>query len=68
MVLSIPSYGLAHKIPDSPRETRSEVSFVYMVTNADKNADAHIFVMSNLWRADGRRREVRTNMIGVKTN
>ncbi len=68
MSLESGSYCQASEAVSDGRETRSEVSFVYMVTNADKNADAHIFVMSNLWRADGRRREVRTNMIGVKTN
>ena len=62
------SYCQAGEAVSDGHETRSEVSLVYMVTGADKNADTHIFVMSNLWRAEGRRRGVTSNMIDVKTN
>ena len=68
MSLESGSYCQASEAVSDGRETRSEVSLVYMVTGADKNADTHLFVMSNLWRAEGRRREVTTKMIDVKTN
>ena len=41
---------------------------VYMVTGLDENGDTHIFVTSNLYRAEARRRQVEADMSDVKAN
>ena len=57
----------AQALSDS-HETRPEVGLVYMVTGVDKNGDTHIFVTSDLHRAEARLREVTADMIDVKAN
>ena len=41
---------------------------VYMVTGVDENGDTHIFVTSDLHRAETRHREVMERLTGVKGN
>ena len=41
---------------------------VYMVTGADENGDTHIFVTSDLPRAEARHREVKAQFTDVKAN
>ena len=41
---------------------------VYMVTGVDENGDTHIFVTSDLGRAEARRRAVIADMTDVKVN
>ena len=41
---------------------------VYMVTDVDENGDTHIFVTSDLRRAEARHREVKAGLTDVKAN
>ena len=41
---------------------------VYMVTGVDENGDTHIFVTSDLPRAEARHREVKAELSDVKAN
>ena len=41
---------------------------VYMVTGVDENGDTHIFVTSDLRRAEARHREVQARLTEVKAN
>jgi hypothetical protein len=49
-------------------ETRPEVGLVYMVTGVDENGDTHIFVTSDLARAEARHREVLAQLTDVRAN
>ena len=52
-----------------PQEQPNDLDgLVYMVTGMDKNGDTHIFVTSNLRRAEARHREAKAGLTDVKAN
>lgn len=49
-------------------DTRPEVGLVYMVTGVDENGDTHIFVTSDIRRAEARHSEVKASLTDIKAN
>lgn len=50
------------------RETAAQDGLVYMVTGVDETGDTHIFVTTDLQRAQARHREVEAKLAEVKAN
>lgn len=50
------------------RQDSGEDGLVFMVTGVDENGDTHIFVTSDLRRAEARQSEIAAFMTDVKAN
>ena len=50
------------------RHESASDDLVFMVTGVDENGDTHIFVTSDLPRAEARHREVKAELTDVKAN